>query len=58
MDYEQAIKIAAAAPAGSWYHQEAWRVIRAHAGDRPPRALGIDSGLGYEELNDDDGDGL
>jgi hypothetical protein len=59
MDYAQALKIIAAAPADSWYYREAQRVVRAHEGRRgKPGVLGIDSGLGYAELNDDDGDGL
>lgn len=56
MTYEQALKIAATAPAGSRYHQEALRIIRQH--DGLPGTLGIDSGLDYRQLNDDDGDGL
>jgi hypothetical protein len=56
MTYEQALKIVASAPPGSRYHQEALRIIRQH--DGLPGKLGIDSGLGYQDLNDDDGDGL
>jgi hypothetical protein len=59
MDYPQALKIMAAAPVDSWYYREALRVVQAHEGRRgKPGVLGIDSGLGYAELNDDDGDGL